>query len=88
MTREEFKNMLYNQRFIAGGDYDNENPLVAMWLDDFVEITHEINNELIEKACEWLESNLDGYLVIEEDDNACYIHSNVYRHFMSAMKGD
>lgn len=50
-------------------------------------------NNAINKACEWLENNLDGYLVIEEDNyegcvKACYIHSNVYRDFMGAMKGD
>lgn len=63
MTREEFKNMLYNRRYIAGGDYNNENPFVGMWLDDFVEITHEINNELIERACRWLkEQSCCGFI--------------------------
>lgn len=50
-------------------------------------------NDVINEACEWLENNLDGYLVIKEDNyegcvKACYIHSNVYRDFEESMKGD
>ena len=91
MTNEEFKNMLYNRRYIAGGDYDNENPFVGMWLDDFVDITHEINSQLIEKACEWLHEELDKM------EEVHYIHVHGFdterrdeflERFKKAMKGD
>lgn len=42
MNKQELKNLLYNRRFIAGGDYDKENPFVGIWLDDLVEIGNEI----------------------------------------------
>lgn len=62
-------------------------------IEDFIAGAELAYRTMIEKACEWLENNLDGYLVIEEDNyegcvKACYIHSNVYRDFMGAMKGD
>ena len=41
MNKQELKNLLYNRRFIAGGDYDKENPFVGIWLDDLVEIGNE-----------------------------------------------
>lgn len=42
MNKQELKNLLYNHKFIAGGDYDKENPFVGIWLDDLVEIINEI----------------------------------------------
>lgn len=66
----------------------------AIYIGDLIDECFEAGrNDAINEACEWLENNLDGYLVIEEDNyegrvKACYIHSNVYRDFMGAMKGD
>ena len=48
---------------------------------------------MTEKACEWLDNNLDDYLVIEENnyegwstENACYVSKNVYHDFRNAMQ--
>lgn len=42
MNKQKLKNLLYNRKFIAGGDYDKENPFVGIWLDDLVEIGNDI----------------------------------------------
>jgi len=68
----------------------------AIYLGDLIDECFEFGrNDAINEACEWLVNNLDGYVAIEEDnyegwtpENACYIHSNVYRDFIGAMKGD
>lgn len=70
----------------------NEHPIYKTgYVIDEIDVAEAFEagrNDAINEACEWLENNLDGYLVIEEDGNVCYIHSNVYRDFMGAMKGD
>ena len=65
----------------------------AIFIGDLIDECFEFGrNDAINEACEWLENNLDGYLVIKEDNyegcvKACYIHCNVYRDFEESMKG-
>lgn len=77
----------------------NEHPIYKTgYVIDEIDVAEAFEagrNDAINEACEWLENNLDKYLVIEEGnyegwtpEKACYIHGNVYRDFMGAMKGD
>ena len=42
MNREELKNLAYNRKWIAGDAYNEDNPLVSLWLDDFCELVQHL----------------------------------------------
>lgn len=42
MTREEIKNLAYNRKWIASDAYNEDNPLVSLWLDDLYELMQQL----------------------------------------------
>ena len=43
-VKEKLKNQLYNNHWIA--DYNEEDPLVSLWLTDLVDLIEDYRNEI------------------------------------------
>lgn len=75
MTKEELKNILIENKCIASGDWDNENPFVSIDFDTLYDILKKEKQQWIDKACEWLFKNTR-------------FTTNDIRDFKNAMKGE
>ena len=92
MTNEELRNKLYNQRFIAGGDYNKEDPFVGIHFEDLVDIKQKIEDDVIKKAVDWLMDNANDYIIndkcISSERDWLKVKSELFDDLKEAMKGD
>lgn len=61
--------------WLSAGDVDWVLIKMAKWKE----------SQMIEKACEWLEDNVDGYMVIDEGGDG-FMHFSLINEFRKAMK--
>lgn len=61
--------------WLSAGDVDWVLIKMAKWKEQ----------QIIEKACEWLENNVDGYMVIDEGGDG-FMHFSLINDFKKAME--
>lgn len=61
--------------WLSAGDVDEVLIKMAEWKEQ----------QIIKKACEWLENNVDGYMIIDEGGDG-FMHFSLINDFKKAME--
>lgn len=92
MTKEQLKNILIENKCIASGDWDNENPFVGIDLDALYDIFKKEKQQIIEKAVSWLNEIVDDdelkYVWFDKEEGQKGITQEFIDDFKKAMKGE